>query len=408
MKLTTIQEGVDHVNNVVTALNQTKYNITNGGVTYETGKLIDSILATTKFRLNTIHSTLEPFQIQQFESRTKRELANPFHQVGKVAEWTFGLTSHEHFNRVQQSVEKNIKILKSADQHMSGAVKENSREIQESLQLLKQFEEFLKNIEKNDENLLGSDKLFLKLLRYKVDLDSSLDDLEKTVSMLAEIVDQSDLGLASRFMFSPDTLKKMLNNVDIKFPGLSPVFNSDKVDQYFSLPLSLSHINNDSLKSLIKIPLVDGDGVFEEADHDINQGLITLHSPLHRVIISWTQYKQCLLTHDKNIKQRTCLLRPCLINNKSPAGVKCIAINETSFLVSTADPILMTSSCSGSNKLLEISNFTRVQVPLQCQLNSKFFFIKSLSTIKEHFTLLLLHDFFTLISTINCQNLCDF
>ena len=82
LNLTTIQEGVVHVNNVIKALNKTG---TSSSVTYETAKLIGIILKTTAFRLESIQSTYSlAFQLKQPESRTKRELTNPFHEIGRA------------------------------------------------------------------------------------------------------------------------------------------------------------------------------------------------------------------------------------------------------------------------------------------------------------------------------------
>ena len=369
-----------HVNKVIEALNKTRTG-SNFSVTYETDKLIGIILKTTKFQLESIQSTYKPFR--QLESRSKRELVNPFHGIGRAAEWAFGLTSHQHFNQVQNSIQQNIKLLKDDDQQLSEAVQENSKEIQESLQLLKQFDKFLKNVEKNDANLVNTDRLFLKLLRYKIDLDSSLDTLRRTVSMVTEVVDQSDLGLPSRLMFSDSFLRNSVLKVDEKFPGLSPIFDINNVDKYYSLTLALSRQSQESIKTLIKIPMTDAEGVFEESHHDFNQGLITLESSRHQVIVTYSQYKRCLQSMSRNTNERICLLRPCLLIKNVSHDVKCIAINETSYFVSSPHPdTLITSSCSGYNHVIEISNLTQLSVPPQCQINSKYFTIKPLLNVK--------------------------
>ena len=49
-----------------------------------------------------------------------------------------------------------------------------------------------------DASLVETDRLFLRLLRHKFWLDSSLATVDRAVAMLREIADQADLGLGSR------------------------------------------------------------------------------------------------------------------------------------------------------------------------------------------------------------------
>ena len=49
-----------------------------------------------------------------------------------------------------------------------------------------------------DASLVETDRLFLRLLRHKFWLDSSLATVDRAVAMLTEIADQADLGLGSR------------------------------------------------------------------------------------------------------------------------------------------------------------------------------------------------------------------
>ena len=49
-----------------------------------------------------------------------------------------------------------------------------------------------------DASLVETDRLFLRLLRHKFWLDSSLATVDRAVTMLTEIADQADLGLGSR------------------------------------------------------------------------------------------------------------------------------------------------------------------------------------------------------------------
>ena len=111
---------------------------------------MEIIVKTATFQLQSIQRTFKPFQEVSSESgtrsRDKREIVNPFHGIGKVAEWAFGLTTHEHFYQLKSSVAENLNLLTNDGNKLSEAVHENSKEIQESIEMLKTFHEFLQNV----------------------------------------------------------------------------------------------------------------------------------------------------------------------------------------------------------------------------------------------------------------------
>ena len=281
-------------------------------------------------------------------------------------------------------------MLKEDDLKLSEAVQENSKEIQESIEILNQFKKFLTNINATDARIINTDRLFLKLLKYKIGLDTSIDHVERSVTMVSEILDQSDLGLASRSMFSHQTLANYVSKLDEKFPDLSPIYKTGEVDKYFSLTLTLTHVTENVIKSLLRIPMMDKstDSKFKlNHQQDFNQGLVTLESSQFKIHLSFGEYKKkCLKDVDKMNPHKICLIRPCLLKLDSSNEedlVKCISINETSYLVSTREPILVTSSCSDSTKVLEVSNVKVLQVPKHCQLNSRNFLIKPITRTRR-------------------------
>ena len=186
---------------VINALNKSA-TYENVSITYETQKLIDTIVRTSSAQLAQIQSTFEQFKFSQFSSRTKRELVNPFHGIGKVVEWAFGLTSHEHFDQVKDSVNDHISSLVKDEQSLAISVQQNSREIQESMKLLKVFDKFLKNIAEHDSQIVNTDRLFLKLMRHKFDLDTSLDNIRCGVWHDCEKHSQLVIGRLNQFLTS--------------------------------------------------------------------------------------------------------------------------------------------------------------------------------------------------------------
>ena len=78
--LSTIQEGLLRANNVIRALNNTKYKYTDDGTftpTYETKKLLDIITTSSAFQLEKIQSTFKQLHSLELLGRVKRELVSP-------------------------------------------------------------------------------------------------------------------------------------------------------------------------------------------------------------------------------------------------------------------------------------------------------------------------------------------
>ena len=319
--------------------------------------------------------------------RNRRDIGNPLNAIGKVTERAFGLTSREHFDNFKTSVNDNLNLLKKNEAKLSRIVEETSTEIQESLAGMKKFNKFLANLNTTHQDLIKTDKMFMRLLTHKVELDTCLNNVRRALAVVTEIVDQASLGLGSRFMFSYKSLTSSVARISESLGPMSPVFEAENVQKYFEFPLALTNLGSEDIRSLIKIPLVDrDDAVYQIRQQFLKQGLIVAENSQHRVILTFSQHRQCLKTRTGKNKGAICLLRPCYLQKDENLLVKCIHLNDTTFIVSSSlqEPILITSTCSGSNKVLEISNFTKVEVPKHCQLNSHYFSIKPIQTTKKN------------------------
>ena len=372
INMSTIHDGLSNTNQIISTLNRTK-SLPN--IPYETSKLVDIMVNTATFQVKMARDILERYQMTDNTSsdRVKRGVHNPLQAVGRFAEWAFGLTTQEHFEEVKNSFEKNLNSLRNDDKLLGEAVKENSKELEDYTELLKQFDNFLKNISANDDSLVKNDLLFLKLLKHKFDLDLLMDSIQERLTMLSEILDQADLGLASRFMFSEEILKSQASRVSGTFPGLKAVFSGEKVDEYFSLPLTLTHFNNQTVRSLLRLPLQDLDAVFV-ISHRSDAGLVRLESSKYWVLLKVSQYKRCVAVGQTG--QRLCTLRPCLIRSQDQE-VTCIALNDTRFLIRSSGPLLVTTSCPGQPQhVTSLTNLSSITLPLHCRLESQQFQIR--------------------------------
>ena len=73
---------------------------------------------------------------------------------------------------------------------------------------LQKFEAFLDLLVEKNDALLQSERLVLKIIRLKFELDAALRSLEEFANMLLEVVDRSAIGYPSRFLFTPEYLSR--------------------------------------------------------------------------------------------------------------------------------------------------------------------------------------------------------
>ena len=329
-----------------------------------------------------VETVLAKYEMIDKPTRARRSSANPLHAVGKFADWAFGLTSQEHFEEIKNSFEKNLKSLRNDDKLLAEAVKENSRELEEYSELLKQFDNLLKNISANDDRVVKTDRLFLKLLRHKFNLDYYMDSIAERLAMLSEILDQADLGLASRFMFSDGNLKAELSRMLEPYPGLLPVLGTKKVWEYLREPLTLTHFSREMVRSLLRVPLSEArDAVFSISEQHSQGGLISLENSQYRLVLKLSQYKERCFRRAR-AEPTFCLVRPCLVRGEGRrGGVSCLAGNDTTFLLTASKPFLVTTTCSAQTpRVTNIANTTSIQLPAHCKLESEYLEIRQVLT----------------------------
>ena len=176
-------------------------------------------------------------------------------------------------------------------------------------------------------------------------------------------------------MFPDEAVVAGLAQLQGKLPDLAPVFGPEKVGQYLSLPATVTHISDSSVLQLLRLPASVPGARFRLSEERPPGGLVTLTSAQHRVSLTFRQHRRCV--REPSTGDRVCLLRPCLLTHGQHQRVHCIAHSDTTFSIWSSDTILITSSCAGSSTVLEISNFTHVEVPKHCQLTSRYFVIQS-------------------------------
>ena len=92
--------------------------------------------------------------------------------------------------------------------HCFSAIESNSEAIQQSVKTLKTFESFLNLLVQKNDALLQSERLVLKIIRLKFELDAAIRSLEEFTNVLLEVVDRSVIGYPSRFLFTPEYLSR--------------------------------------------------------------------------------------------------------------------------------------------------------------------------------------------------------
>ena len=379
INMSTIGDGLSNINQIISTLRETK-GLSN--LTHDTVKLLDIMINTATFQVAEVENVLAKYEMIDEPTRARRSSANPLHAVGKFADWAFGLTSQEHFEEIKNSFEKNLKSLRNDDKLLAEAVKENSRELGEYSELLKQFDNSLKNISANDNRIVKTDRMFLQVLRHKINLDHYMDSVSERLVMLEEILDQADLGLASRFMFSDGNLKSELSGALEAYPGLQPVLGTRRVWEYFQEPLTLTHFTRQLVRSLLRVPLAEGRdaGFVIDEEQPGQSGLVRMENSQYRLTLPLSQYKERCLRGGR-AGPTICMVRPCLVRSGGLETVACLAGNDTTFLLTTSEPFLVTTTCSGETaRVSEIANTTSLQLAADCRLESEYLEIRAVLT----------------------------
>ena len=106
------------------------------------------------------------------------------------------------------SKRKASKIYLSYVIHCFSAIESNSAAIKESVKTLQSFQSFMSLLVQKNDALLQSERLMLKIIRLKFELDAAMRSLEEFADVLLEIVDRSAIGYPSRFLFTPEYLSR--------------------------------------------------------------------------------------------------------------------------------------------------------------------------------------------------------
>ena len=85
----------------------------------------------------------------------------------------------------------------------------NSQAINNSVATLQKFETFLNLLVDNNDSLLKSERLMLKIVRLKFEIDACIKSLESFSNILLEIVDRSNIGYPSHYLFTRDFLTRL-------------------------------------------------------------------------------------------------------------------------------------------------------------------------------------------------------
>jgi len=343
-------------------------------------KLLDTIVKSGNYELESVVDILDRIQVNT-EQRIKRDLTNPFYAVGDLADWAFGLVSHQHFQEFKDNVENKINYLQNQQADTHEAIISNAKAVKDSVETLKKFESFLNLLIKTNDDLIRSERFILKIIRLKFELDTCLESLSNLAMMISEALDHSDQGYASRFLFSPKYLRKYLLMLNDLHQNMSPLYTSNDATRYYKLPLALSTFNKSHLHSIIKIPLVDSDSVFDEDEENYHDGFVILRNFQYQVFLTFPQFSSCVGSPSSD--DTVCFYRPCLVKNNLGEIFKCFSLNETNFLISRSDFSIQTLCNNQDTRTLEVphtNNFALLSIPTHCQVNSKYFVIKSIQS----------------------------
>jgi len=363
--------GYQQVQNLVTSFNEILEN--SSQMNNETRELLKVVISSTKSKMNYIDDTSNKFELKR--KRVKRDM-NPLYLVGDVADWTFGLVSHDHLEEVKTNVEKSLTFIGKQNQKIHDSILSNSEAINNSVATLQKFETFLNLLVDNNDSLLKSERLMLKIVRLKFEIDACIKSLESFSNILLEIVDRSNIGYPSHYLFTRDFLTSNLLVLNDKFPDLSPMYNSESIDKYFKLPLAVTSVKEGKISSILRIPMVSQDAIFPESTEKYQNGFVILSNLEYFIYLTFSQYENCI--SDSRGQETVCYLRPCLIRSANHDNLKCFAITQTDFLFSGTSSKIQTMCNGVINELTtdDINGYGHISVPTHCQLVTKQFIIK--------------------------------
>ena len=349
-------------------------------ITHDTKKLVEIVVKTGKMKVSQIIANMN--MIDEYSNRRqKRSTEHPLYGVGNIADWAFGLTSHERFSKVNENIQDTLDKLAKHERIHDQDVEENTKVIQASLQTLKEMGKVLENIKDSDSMILKTDHLFLKIVHIKFELDHFLNSISKFVWKVTEILNQSDLGIPSRYLFSPNYLRRSLRHLNEKLANLFPVIGSENIETYFTLPLSVTDFDGSIIQSILTIPFVDSSEVFSVGYQNFHEGFIDLESFQYRVMMSFFQFKKCSKSQNKDTM---CIFRPCLIKTEFKTFI-CYALNETSFVISTTKELKhITTLCEKDVKTIQVQqsrSYSHLSIPVHCQAQSQAFIIKNIPSV---------------------------
>ena len=207
LSLEQIFVGVEQANKTIETFENVFKNSTE--TSEEAKKLLQTIIKSGKYELENAVDIFRRLEILP-NRRMRRDLSNPLYAVGDLADWAFGLVSHSEFKDFKDNVQGKVNYLESEHEEVHAAIIANAKAINESVTTLKKFESFLNLLIKTNDDLMRSERFILKIIRLKFELDTCLESLSNLAMIISEVLDRSDQGFASRFLFSSEYLSRSI------------------------------------------------------------------------------------------------------------------------------------------------------------------------------------------------------
>ena len=305
-------------------------------------------------------------------SPNKAKRAAPFSFVGQLESSLFGTVTEEEFNRFKSMIQKSFTIYHSDSSLVRGLISDNRRALIETLKVVQSNAD---NFERQFDIVIDDMRLISRLFQASL----SLNAIERFIITLSSVKASCDRNFISRHIMSPSMLSSYLLKLSDQISGHSPVYNTESINVYYKLRLSVSTISDSVIKQLITIPIISVNDQFTVSHAQCQVSHICLENSHGTMTVPTTDFLRC---HGATLGgvPTICRNRQCLTGHHSV----CRAFNLTSFLISTKQPFEAVINCESYDKTVLISNVTYLNVPIHCSVTSKALKIPVVHTMFSH------------------------
>ena len=340
--------------------------------THESRQLLAILLRTGQFRAERVGRLVRRAEagLGRAGDRTRRSAdLNPLHWLGGLTGRVFGLTTESDLAKLKAELDHRLAAALHDEQELRAGAELNSRAISVGVAALQDIRSELAGAARAGDRLVTTDRLFLRLLRARLETNRLLDGAERLAAAVCDVLDRAERGLPSPHLFPPSLLTRAAAHLATR-PGLSPLFSQAAAARYIGLPHQcVTSVAETRLTSVLRLPLLPAPALAAFQPAEMQEGdLVVLTSSDYTASLSLAQVAACSVEPGP-AGVTVCPVRPCLVRSNPGPVQPCLALNLTTFLLPPG--LQATARCGGRDTVLVPGpGTTAVHLPLHCSLQA--------------------------------------